>query len=320
MEPAAAAGHIHDADLVKPPQERLGRREVMPVLPEQGDDLVHQRGEQRLDQAVGHRRGNGRRGVVDALVLAVGREEHLVGLAEDVLVDAAVVVVDDAAVEGLVPLRDAQQQIQLAAEAVQVGGGLVELLPDPLLKQLGVVVLVEPFLDALQEGADVGRRAFGLPVSLLAVIAVLEEAERDQAVVFQRLGEDELVDEQDDQFAGALGLEKADGRELPDPLVKVLEEGAVELGLLDFILGAAEDIVEVAALGVAFQQLGKRQLAEEGVLDEGVPRAVEIGIPQVGQDDILVFAEVFLDLFQVRPGVQLVAAEFLGVVAREQAA
>ena len=275
----------------------------MPVRPEQGDDLAHERGEQRLDQAVGHRRGNGRRGVVDALVLAVGREEHLVGLAEDVLVDAAVVVVDDAAVEDLVPLRNAQQQIQLAAEAVQVGGGLVELLPDPLLKELCVVMLVEPFLGAPQESADVGRRAFSLPVSLLAVIAVLEEAERDQAIIFQRLGENKLVDEQDDQFAGALGLEKVDGRELLDPLVKVLEEDAVEFRLLDFIFGAAQDIVEVAALGVALQQFGKRQLAEEGVLDEGVPRAVEIGIPQVGQDDILVFAQVFLYLLQMRPGV-----------------
>jgi len=109
-----------------------------------------------------------------------------------------------------------------------------------------------------------------------------------------------------------------DRLELPDPLVEVLEERAVQLGLLDFILGAAEDIVEVAALGVALQQLGERQLAEEGIFDEGIPRAVEIGIPQVGQDDVLVFAQVFFDLFQVRPGIQLVAAQLLGVVAREQ--
>ena len=179
-------------------------------------------------------------------------------------------------------------------------------------------MLVEPFFDALQEGADVGRRAFGLPIGLFAVVAVLEEAEGDEAVVFERLGEDEFVDEQNDQFTGALGLEKADGGEFPDPLFKVLEEGAVELGLLDFILRAAEDLVQVAALGVALQQLGKGQRAEEGVLDERVPGAVEAGIPQIGQDDILVFAEVFLDLFEVRPGVQLVAAQFLGVVAREQ--
>jgi hypothetical protein len=194
----------------------------------------------------------------------------------------------------------------------------VELLPDPFLKQLSVVVLVEPFLGASQEGADVGRRAFGLPVSLLAVIAVLEEAERDQAVVLQRLGEDELVDEQDDQLTDALRLEKAHRRELPDPLVKVLEEHAVEFGLLDLILRAAQDIVEIAALSVALQQLGKRQLGEEGVLDEGIPRAVKVGIPQIGQDDILVFAKVLLYLLQVSAGIQLVAAQFLGVVTREQ--
>ena len=47
--------------------------------------------------------------------------------------------------------------------------------------------------------------------------------------------------------------------ELPDPLVQVLEEGAVQFGLLDFILGAAQHIVEVTALGMAFQQLGKGQ-------------------------------------------------------------
>src|ERR1017187_2380086 len=150
-------------------------------------------------------------------------------------------------------------------------------------------MLVQPFFDVLQEGADVGRRAFGLPVSLLAVIAVLEEAERDEAVVFQGLGEDELVDEENNQFTGALGLEKVDGLEFPDPLVEVLEEHAVKLGLLDLILGAAEDIVEVAALGVALQQFGKRQFVEEGLLDEGVPRVVEEDISQVGEDDVLVF-------------------------------
>src|ERR1039458_1631384 len=239
LESAAAAGHIHDADLVKLPQERLRCREVMPIRPEQRDDLGHERGEQRLDQAVGHRRGDGRRGVVDALVFAVGGEEHLIRLAEDVLVDAAVVVVDEAAMEDLVPFRDAQQQVQLAAEAVQVRGGLVELLPNPLLKQLRIVMLIEPFFDALQKGADVGCRTFGFPVSLLAVIAVLEEAERDEAVVFQGLGEDEFVDEENNQFAGALRLEKADRLEFPDPLVEVLEEHAVKLGLLYFILCAA---------------------------------------------------------------------------------
>src|ERR1035441_5457155 len=216
---------------------------------------------------------------------------------------SAVVVVDEAAMEDLVPFRDAQQQVQLAAEAVQVRGGLVELLPNPLLKQLRIVMLIEPFFDALQKGADVGCRTFGFPVSLLAVIAVLEEAERDEAVVFQGLGEDEFVDEENNQFAGALRLEKADRLEFPDPLVEVLEEHAVKLGLLYFILCAAEDIVKVAALGVALQPLRKVQLAEEGALNEGVPRAVEVGIPQVGQDDILVFAQVLLDLLEVRPRV-----------------
>src|ERR1019366_9159201 len=54
LEPAAAAGHIDDADVVTLPQERFGCRKVMPVLPDQRDELAHERCEQRLDQAVGH--------------------------------------------------------------------------------------------------------------------------------------------------------------------------------------------------------------------------------------------------------------------------
>ena len=41
LESAAAAGHIHNADSVKLPQERLRRRKVMLFLPEQRDDLAH---------------------------------------------------------------------------------------------------------------------------------------------------------------------------------------------------------------------------------------------------------------------------------------
>ena len=68
------------------------------------------------------------------------------------------------------------------------------------------------------------------PVFLL-IVFILEEAVRDEAVIFEGLGEDELVEEQDGEFRGVLGLFPVDVLEGGKPFLEILEKLAVEVGL-----------------------------------------------------------------------------------------
>jgi len=59
--------------------------------------------------------------------------------------------VDDAAFEGVVPGIDAEDEVELVAEALEVGRVLVQPLPDALREDLGVVVFVEELLEEVEE-------------------------------------------------------------------------------------------------------------------------------------------------------------------------
>ena len=109
---ARAAGGVRHADFGQLRHELFGAGEIALLAADGGADFVHEFAGERVDEGIGHRAGDGGGRVVDALVFAVGGEEHFVALAEDVLVNAAVVVVDDAAAESLVPGVDAENEIR----------------------------------------------------------------------------------------------------------------------------------------------------------------------------------------------------------------
>jgi hypothetical protein len=105
-ETAAAASGVGDADFSELGHEQVRLFEIACLAAGGGADFVHDFSGERVDQRIGHRRGDAGRGVIDAFVLAVGGEEHFVALAENVLINAPIVVVDDAAAEGLAPRVD----------------------------------------------------------------------------------------------------------------------------------------------------------------------------------------------------------------------
>ena len=127
-ETAAATGGVRNADFGQLRHEVLGAGEVALLAADSGADVIHKLAGEGVDEGLGHRAGDGCGGIVDALVFAVGGQEHFVALAEDVLVNPPVVVMNNAAGEGLVPGIDAEDEIQLVAEALEIGRVLVQTI------------------------------------------------------------------------------------------------------------------------------------------------------------------------------------------------
>ena len=85
---------------------------------------------------------------------------------------------DDAAAEGLVPGVDAEDEIQLVAKALEIGGVFVQPFPDARGKNLGVVVFVKEILKLREKLGDDAVRALGLPIFGLAGVFVLRVSGR----------------------------------------------------------------------------------------------------------------------------------------------
>ena len=162
-ESARAAGRVGHADFGKLRHEFFGAGKIAFLAADGLADFIHEFSGQRVDQGIGHRAGDAGGRVVDALVLAVGGEEHFVALAENVLVNAPVVVVDNAAAESLVPSIDAENEIQLFGKSAEVVRVFVEPLPDALRKNLRVVVFVKEILEKVEELWDDAMRALSAP-------------------------------------------------------------------------------------------------------------------------------------------------------------
>src|SRR5437762_8750801 len=82
-ETAAAAGRVGHADFGKLRHELIGLLEIALLAADGGADFIHEFSGERVDQRIGHRTRNAGGRVVNALVLAVGGQEHFVALAED---------------------------------------------------------------------------------------------------------------------------------------------------------------------------------------------------------------------------------------------
>src|SRR6266481_2055016 len=239
---AAATGSVGDADFSELGHEQVGFFEIACLAAGGGADFVHDFSGERVDQRIGHWRGDAGRGVIDAFVLAVGGKEHFVALAEDVLVYAAVVVVDNAAAQRLVPSTDAKYEIEFFAEFLEVGGVLIQPVPDALGKNLGVVILIEKLL---KEGEEFGNDAvstLGFPEPGKPRILVLGETVLHQAKVLNRAGNDEFVEEEDDGLGGLFGRRPFNLVELVVPDFEIFKELLLEFGFFGRVLEAAQGV------------------------------------------------------------------------------
>ncbi len=160
-EAARAAGGVGHADFGKLCHELVRAFEIAFLAAHRGADFIHDAPGEQVDEGIGHRPGNTCGRVVNAFVLAVGREEHFVALAKDVLVNAAVIVVDDAAAESLIPGIDAQNEVQFLAKALEVGRVFVEAIPDAGGENFRVVVFIEEVFKLVEELGHDAVRAFG---------------------------------------------------------------------------------------------------------------------------------------------------------------
>jgi hypothetical protein len=209
--------------------------------------------------------------------------------------------VNDAALESFAPLVHAEHGFEEAGKALQVFGFAVEFLPDGTLEKLRVVVVLEEPFEVREELLDDAVRTFGLPAFLGALEFILEMPVANQAVIFHRLGEDELVQELDDQFVVFAFVGETKGFKGAKPILKLLEEGAVKIGTNFAVFFVANDI-EQALLGQsAFEQIGKGKFGERLERLPDIAGAVKEGVAQIGEDQIFGVAEVFLDLIAV-PG------------------
>src|ERR1017187_2022512 len=103
---AAAARRVADGNARELRHERFGGGKGGEISLAGADgvaDLRDERAEQTGHETGGHRHGDAGGRVKNALVLAVGGEKHFVGLAKNVLVNEAIVVMDDAALKRFTP-------------------------------------------------------------------------------------------------------------------------------------------------------------------------------------------------------------------------
>ena len=131
-------------------------------------------------------------------------------------------------------------------------------------------------------------------------------------------GEDELVDEQDDGLGGQLGRRPFDLVELVEPVLQVLKELLFQFGLLGGVLEAAHGIQHAAGFAAAGEEIRERQFGKGLVLEEEVAGAEEPRGAEVGEDEVFVVAEVFLDLGDVVFGIGVVAPKRVRAVALEE--
>src|SRR5439155_17870492 len=193
--------------------------------------------------------------------------------AEDVLVNAAVVVVDDATgAERLIPRVDPKDKVQLFAEALEVRRVFVEPIPDAGGKDFGVVVFVEEILEFIEELGNDAVRAFGFPPVGLADVFVLSEAIRDESEILNRAGKDELVDEEDDRLGGLVSRRPFDLVKFVEPDVEVLKELPLQFRLLRRVFDAAQGVEHAAGLAAAIEKIGERHFRERLVLKVDIAR------------------------------------------------
>lgn len=216
-ESARAAGHVGHADFGQLRHEGFGAGEIALLAADGVADFIHQFSGQGVDHGFRHRAGDACGSVVNAFVLAVGREKHFVALAEDVLVNAPVVVVDNAPAESLVPTIDAENKIELEAEALEIGPVLVQPVPNARGKDFRVVVVVKEKFKLMQELRHDAVRALGLPSARLPDVFLLGEVKRHEAVILHRAGKNEFVDDENDGFGGLFLRRPFDRVELIEP-------------------------------------------------------------------------------------------------------
>ena len=304
---AAAARRVADGNPRELRHERFGAGEVGLARTDRIADLRDARAEQAGHEAGGHRPGDAGGRVKNALVLAVGGEKHLVGLAENVLVNQAVVEMDDATLKSLAPIVHAQHGFEQPRETFQIFRIKIEFGPDGTLEEFRVVVVFEEFLEVREELSDDAVRTFGGPAFLGVFPVVLQLAVAHKSVIFHRLGEDELIEKLDDEFV-VLGLVlETDGFKGAKPILQIFEKGAIQVGAHFAIFGITDDIEQAAAGVGAFEEVGERDFFERHELLPDIAGAVKIGIAQIGQDEVFRVLEIFLNLATMTGGFQAVA-------------
>ena len=93
---------------------------------------------------------------------------------------------------------------------------------------------------------------------------------------------------------------------------------AIELGLFDVVLDAPQNVEKAAGLGAGDEEIGEGQLCEMLAVDQGVASTEEVGVFQIGEDDIFMPVQIFSHLQEVLLWPQVVAAQFGLVVAAEE--
>ena len=317
-ETAGAASGVGHADFGQLRHELFGAGKIAFLAADGIADFIHKFSGQRVDQGLGHRAGDAGGGVIDALVFAVGREKHFVTFAENVLVNAPVVVVDDAAAESLVPIVDAEHEIELVAKKLEIGRVCVQPLPNSRRKNFRVVVFVEEILEEFEELGHDAVGALWLPEPGEAGVFILREAVLHQAVILNRAGKNKLVDEQNDGFGGLFGRRPLDLVELVEPDVQVFKKLVFQFGLFRRVLNAAQGVEDAAGLAAACEEIGKRQIGERFAVKEIIARVEKPGRAKVGQDQVFVVAQIFFNLGGVMLWVGVVAPQGIGAVALKE--
>ena len=161
-------------------------------------------------------------------------------------------------------------------------------------------------------------RAFGFPEFGVAGVFVLCEAVLHQAVILNRAGEDELVDEQDDGFGGFFGRRPFDLVELVEPDFEVFEELMFQFRFFGRVLHAAQSVEDAAGFAASGKKIGERQIGKRFVLKEKIARAEKPRRAEVGQNQVFVVAQIFLDLCNVVVWICVAAPKCIRAVALKE--
>ena len=161
-------------------------------------------------------------------------------------------------------------------------------------------------------------RALRLPEFGKPGVFILGEAVVDQAEILDGAGKDELVDEENDGLGGLFVRRPFHLVELVEPDFEVFEELLLQFRLLRRVLDAAQGVEHAAGFAAAGEKIGERQLGKGFVLEEVIAGVEEPGRPKVGENEVFVIAEVFLDLRDVLLGVGVVAPQGVRAVALKQ--
>src|SRR5439155_3499482 len=105
------------------------------------------------------------------------------------------------------------------------------------------------------KAANCGSCSFCNPALSLVFVFVLDEAEGYETEVFKCLGEDDLIDEEDNEFVGVNIRGELDLAEASKPFAQVFEESAVKFRFLNFVFGPTQHFEQAAGLDGALQQL-----------------------------------------------------------------